>query len=71
MVRIGPQSCKKSNSPILLVNEDPLVVWQKLQNQFQKKTWANKLALQCRLHSLQLKDGESVQDHVKAMTAGA
>ena len=26
--------------------EDPVAVWQKLQNQFQKKTWVNKLALQ-------------------------
>ena len=25
--------------------EDPVVVWKKLQDQFQKKTWANKLAL--------------------------
>ena len=48
--------------------EDPVAVWEKLQNQFQKKTWANKLALRRRLHSLQLKDGESVQDHIKAMT---
>ena len=48
--------------------EDPVAVWEKLQNQFQKKTLANKLALRRRLHSLQLKDGESVQDHIKAMT---
>ena len=48
--------------------EDPLAVWGKLQNQFQKKTWANKLALRRRLHSLQLKNGASVQDHIKAMT---
>ena len=25
--------------------EDPVVVWKRLQDQFQKKTWANKLAL--------------------------
>ena len=25
--------------------EDPVVVWKSLQDQFQKKTWANKLAL--------------------------
>ena len=31
--------------------EDPVIVWQKLQDQFQKKTWANKLALRRRLHS--------------------
>ena len=48
--------------------EDPVAVWKKLQDQFQKKTWANKLALRCRLHALQLKEGESVQEHVKAMT---
>ena len=47
--------------------EDPVVVWKKLQDQFQKKTWANKLALRRKLHSLQLRDGNSVQDHVKAM----
>ena len=48
--------------------EDPVAVRQKLQNQFQKKTEANKLALRRRLHSLQLREGESVQDHIKAMT---
>ena len=47
--------------------EDPVVVWKKLQDQFQKKTWANKLALRRKLHSLQLRDGNSVQDHIKAM----
>ena len=48
--------------------DDPVAVWKKLQDQFQKKTWANKLALRRRLHSLQLKDGASVQDHIKSMT---
>ena len=52
----------------LYVIGDPVVVWTKLQNQFQKKTWANKLALRRRLHSLQLKDGAPVQDHIKSMT---
>ena len=47
--------------------EDPTTVWEKLQAQFQKKTWANKLTLRRRLHSLQLKDGDSVQDHIKCM----
>ena len=46
---------------------DPIVVWTTLQNQFQKRTWANKLALRRRLHSLQLRDGESVQNHIKAI----
>ena len=48
--------------------EGPVVVWKKLQDQFQKKAWANKLALCRKLHALQLKEGESVQDHIKAMT---
>ena len=47
---------------------DPNAVWEKLSTQFQKKTWANKLALRRRLHSLQLKEGQSVQEHVKALT---
>ena len=47
---------------------DPVDVWTKLQAQFQKKTWANKLALRRRLHSLQLKDSDSVQEHIKTLT---
>ena len=37
---------------------DPTAVWQKLSTQFQKKTWANKLALRQCLHSLWLKEGQ-------------
>lgn len=48
--------------------EDPVEVWSKLENQFQKKTWANKLELRRKLYSLRLKDGDSVQSHIKAMT---
>ena len=44
---------------------DPTEVWTKLENQFQKKSWANKLSMRRKLHSLRLKDGDSVQDHVK------
>ena len=47
---------------------DPTEVWTKLENQFQKKSWANKLSMRRKLHSLKLKDGDSVQDHVKQMT---
>ena len=47
---------------------DPTAVWERLSTQFQKKTWANKLALRRRLHSLQLKERQSVQEHVKALT---
>ena len=31
---------------------EPTAVWEKLSTQFQKKTWANKLALRRRLHLL-------------------
>ena len=46
--------------------KDPVVAWKKLQDQFQKKAWSKKLALRQKLHSLQLKDGEPVQGHIKA-----
>ena len=42
--------------------EDPKVVWKKLADQFQKKTWANKLALRRRLNNLRLREGDSVQE---------
>ena len=53
----------------LLGEPDDLVfVWEKLAEQFQKKSWANKLILRRKLYSLQLKEGDSVQEHIKAMT---
>ena len=48
--------------------EDPVAVWKKLLDQFQKKTWANKLGLRRRLYSLKLKEGDSVQEHIRKMT---
>ena len=48
--------------------KEPVEVWQKLRSQFQKKTWANKLVLRNRIHSLRLKEKESVQEHIKKMT---
>ena len=48
--------------------KDTVVVWTVLSNQFQKNTWANRLTLRRRLHSIRLRDGDSVQEHVKAMT---
>ena len=47
--------------------KDPVQVWSKLSNQFQKKTWANKLTLRRKLNSLKLKDQEPVQDYIKSM----
>ena len=48
--------------------EDPVIVWNKLADQFQKKTWANKLSLRRRLNNLQLKEGNSISSHIKTMT---
>jgi len=48
--------------------EDSVVVWRKLVNQFEKKTWARRLDLRRKLHSLKLKEGDSAQPHVKETT---
>ena len=48
--------------------EDPIAVWKKLGDQFQKKTWLNKLELGRKLHSLRLREGDCVLEHIKAMT---
>ena len=47
--------------------EDPVVVWTKLRDHFQKKTWANRLELRRKLYALRLKEGESVQEHIRKM----
>ena len=47
--------------------EDQVIVWKKLTDQFQKKSWANKLQLRRRLYSLRLRDGESVQEHIRKL----
>ena len=48
--------------------EDPAVVWKKLADQFEKKTWATRLDLPRKLHSIKLKDGDPAQEHIKTMT---
>lgn len=58
-------------SLLYMIGDDPtspVEVWEKLANQFQKKTWANKLHLRKQLYSLKLQDGGSIQEHVKVMT---
>jgi len=45
----------------------PVEVWKILADQFQKKTWANKLHLRRKLYGLRLKEGGSVQEHIKNM----
>ena len=47
---------------------DPILVWKKLQDQFQRKTWANKLSSRRKLYSLKLGDKDFIQEHVKALT---
>ncbi|CAB4025499.1 Hypothetical predicted protein [Paramuricea clavata] len=44
--------------------EDPVAVWKKLSDQFQKKSWANKLSLRLRLNNLRLKEGNSISSHI-------
>ncbi len=48
--------------------EHPQAVWTKLEEQFQWKTWANKLHLRRKLFSLKLKEGGSVSKHIKSIT---
>ena len=48
--------------------QDPIQVWKKLEDQFQKKSWVNKLSLRCKLYSLKLEEKNSVQDHIRRMT---
>ena len=58
-------------SLLYLIGADPTypgVVWKALADQFQCKTWANKLELKRKLFSMRLADWGSVQDHVKSMT---
>ena len=47
---------------------DPVVVWKALADQFQRKTWANKLELKRKLFSMRLAEGGSVQGHIKSLT---
>ena len=39
---------------------DPVVVWKALANQFQRKTWANKLELKRKLFSMRLAEARGL-----------
>ncbi|KAF2359199.1 Zinc finger CCHC-type [Trinorchestia longiramus] len=54
-------------SQLYLLGEptDPVEVWRKFQNTFQKKSWANKLRLKKKLFNMKLKNGQNLQDHLK------
>ena len=72
--------CNKALATIVLAMEprllsligndptDPVAVWRVLSEQFQCKTWTNKLELKQKLFSLRLAEGGFVQDHIKIMT---
>ena len=45
-----------------------MVVWRILADQFQGKTWANKLEVKQKLFSLRLVEGSLMQEHIKLMT---
>ena len=47
---------------------DPADVWKKLYEQFQKKTWANKLCLRKKLFTMKLSDSVSMTEYIKKMT---
>ena len=47
---------------------DPVKVWKRLADQFQRKTWANKLELKRKLFSIRLGERGSVHNHIKSMT---
>ncbi len=56
-------------SLLYLIGEpsDPATVWKKLSDQFMKKSQGNKLELRWKLHSLRLKEGHAVQEHIREM----
>lgn len=60
-------SIKLSHLYLIGNPNDPALVWKKLANHFQMKIWVNKLALKRRLYSLKLKEGNSVNRHIKMM----
>jgi len=47
---------------------DPAIVLEQLSQQFQKRTWDNKLSLRKKLFIMRLKEGDSMKEHLKWMT---
>ena len=48
--------------------QDPAVVWKTLEDQFQKKSWANKLRLRRRLYNLKVDEDQPIQKHLKNLS---
>ena len=47
--------------------DDPVVIWKKLRDHFQKDTFANKRELRRKLCTAKLKEGGSVDDHIRSL----
>ena len=47
---------------------DPVIVWKKLENHFQKSSWSNQLSLRKKLYSLKLSSDGCLESHVKTLT---
>ena len=45
--------------------QDPTVVWNKLEEQFQRKSWINKRELRKKLYSMRLSEGGSIGEYIK------
>ena len=63
VLAVSPELLYLLNEP-----EDPVVVWNTLAKQFQKRTWANKLSLRRKLYNLKLKESQPVENHIKEMS---
>ena len=48
--------------------QDPAVVWKTLEDQFQKKSWANKIRLRRKLSNLKVEEGQPIQKHLKNLS---
>lgn len=46
----------------------PNALWVTLERKFQRKTWANISEKRKKLHSLHMKEGESVEEHMRTLT---
>ena len=58
-------------SLLYLIGADPtdlVKIWKCLADQFQRKTWANKLELKRKLFSMRLGERGSVHNHIQSMT---
>ena len=48
--------------------QDPSVVWKTLEDQFQKKSWANKVRLRRKMTNLKVEDDQPIQKHLKNLS---